>query len=174
MTRAKGARLSRRVGRLGAAVFHYARIAWWGLVSPRLPASEPLVVLQAVVCDGDRVLLSVRSDLRGWELPGGTLEAGESDEEALVREVFEETGLRVQVESRVGDYVRTGFRPHTARIFRCRVASGALAPSHETPVVRWFERDRLPATLLPWYRGPLTDAFAAEAPVERHERLGLQ
>ncbi|MCG8592561.1 MAG: hypothetical protein MJE66_24995, partial [Proteobacteria bacterium] len=46
--------------------------------------------------------------------------------------------------------------------------------SHETPVVRWFERDRLPATLLPWYRGPLTDAFAAGAPIERHERLGLQ
>lgn len=47
-------------------------------------------------------------------------------------------------------------------------------PSSETPLVRWFDPARLPATLFPWYRQPLMDALArAEEPVERHKRQGL-
>jgi 8-oxo-dGTP diphosphatase len=144
------------------------KIAWHGLVAPRVGSREPVFVSQAVVFSENHVLLAVRRDLRGWELPGGHVQTGESREDALVREVHEETGHDVAIERHVGDYVRTGFRPYTASVFRCRVTGGDLRPSAETPVVRWFAIDELPETLFPWFREPLADALAARAePVAR-------
>ena len=168
----KAAGLARR---LASVVPQYARLAYWGLVPPRLGGRDTLVVHQAVVRCERGVLLAVRRDLRGWELPGGHAGPGESDEDALRREVREETGLEVVVERRVGDYQRTGFAPHTARVFACRAVGGSLRPSPETPVVRWFDPGALPSTLFPWYRGPLADALAEHPePVIRHEHQGLR
>ncbi|MDG2334146.1 MAG: NUDIX domain-containing protein [Myxococcota bacterium] len=153
----------------------YFRTAWWGLVSPRLAETEPLTVVQGVVTrpGEEEVLLSVRSDIRGWELPGGGLELDESPEQALAREVEEETGFQVEVEGHVGDYTRTGFRPHTARIYRCRVVAGDLRTSRETPWVEWWPLAGLPETLLPWYRQPLEDAAQnRKRPFARTERQG--
>ena len=153
----------------------YAYLAWWGMVAPRASERTPLVVLQAVIRSERGVLLTVRSDLRGWELPGGNVKPGESETEALHREVREETGLEVALERHVGDYVRTGFRPHRARVYLCRPVSGTPRPSHETPRVCWFDPTALPRTLFPWYRDPLADALAGRAePVERRERQGLR
>lgn len=153
----------------------YGRLAVWGLAAPRLGESRPLVIVQGVVRDeAGRVLLSVRSDLQGWELPGGTLEPGEDAEAALAREVREETGLRVDVGERVGRYVRTGFRPHTALVHRCRPVGGTLRTSRETPRLAWFGMNALPDTLFPWFRLPLEDAQAGRTDVERHQRWGAR
>ncbi len=163
-----------RFGRLARLPVDYASLAWWGLIAPRVAEREALVVLQAVVCSEHGVLLALRRELQGWELPGGAARPGESDEEALRRELHEETGLEVRVESLSGVYVRTGFRPHTARVFRCRVSGGRLRPSEETPRVAWFPTGALPSTLLPWFRGPPLDAtLKSSRPVERLEHQGL-
>ncbi len=162
------------VRRLASVIPNYLEIAWWGLASPRWVESEPLVVYQGVVLRDGRVALAVREDLRGWELPGGKGKPGESAESALKRELKEEIGLDVSVERHVGDYVRTGFRPHTARVYTCRVTGGRLRPSDETPVVRWFDVEQIPTTLFPWYRTPLADALDPTGdPRQRHEHQGL-
>ncbi len=49
-----------------------------------------------VTLDRDRVIL-LRNERGEWELPGGRLEAGESPEECVAREVLEELGLSVEV-----------------------------------------------------------------------------
>ncbi|MDH3212861.1 MAG: NUDIX domain-containing protein [Myxococcales bacterium] len=162
-----------RARRLATVLPHYARIAYWGLLGLRLRGREALVVYQAVVRSERGVLLSVRRDLHGWELPGGNAQPGERGEEALRREVREETGVEVVVERWVGDYRRTGFAPHTARVYACRPVGGTLRPSAETPVVRWFDPGAPPSTLFPWYRVPLADALAEHPePVLRHEHQG--
>ena len=152
----------------------YLKVAWWGLVAPRREGS-PLVVHQGVVLEAGRVLLSVRSDLCGWELPGGNPDPGETGEATLRREILEETGVQVEVERRIGTYLRRGFRPHTAHVWRCRPLAGVPRPSPETPLVRWFALDAVPDTLFPWYRVPLADALADRTEsIERHEQWGLR
>jgi len=61
---------------------------------------RPVVGVGAVVLDGDHVLLIKRghAPLKGhWSLPGGGVETGETLEQAVAREVLEETGLTVEV-----------------------------------------------------------------------------
>lgn len=150
----------------------YASLAWWGLVAPHRE-DEVLTLHQALVVGDQGVLLTLRADLMGWELPGGSALAGESGEEAVCREVAEESGLVVRVERRVGDYQRTGFRPHTARVWRCVALGGELRSSPETPALAWFDPLELPRTLFPWYRGPLADGLVPNAaPVSRVEHQG--
>jgi 8-oxo-dGTP diphosphatase len=71
----------------------------------REPVTREVVVAAAII-DGDRLLAARRTvpaDLAGrWELPGGKVEAGESDEDALVREIREELGVELTLVTRVG------------------------------------------------------------------------
>lgn len=186
-----------RLARLVIGMRDHARTAWWGLVAPHTSESAPLVIVQAAILRPaaaagaaaagpaasspppgaaappavavEEVLLAIRSELFGWELPGGTPNPGESLEAALVREVAEETGLVVEVEGEVGLFVRRGFRPHTAVVFRCRPIAGELAPSRETPRLRWFPAERPPEALFPWFREPLAKARRRGAPPIRVE-----
>ena len=61
---------------------------------------RPVVGVGAVVLDSDRVLLVKRGQapLKGhWSLPGGAVEIGETLEQAIAREVLEETGITIEV-----------------------------------------------------------------------------
>ena len=72
-----------------------------------LIAREPVrVVAGAVISDGRVLLARRRSPAGRWELPGGKVEPGESDEEALERELFEELAIRTKVSRRIGPIVQ--------------------------------------------------------------------
>ena len=67
---------------------------------------DKVVVVAAAIIDNGRLLSAQRAEpprLRGgWELPGGKVEPGETEHEALVRECVEEIGARVVPGRRVG------------------------------------------------------------------------
>lgn len=160
-----------RLGLLARAPLDWAGIAGWGV---RSRAHDPRPLVQAVVTGAEGVLLVLRRELRGWELPGGRVEPGEDERAALARELREESGIEADVGDLVGEYRRSGFAAHRARVYRCRACAGALRPSTETPSVAWFAPEALPATLFPWFLGPLLDALGpGPFPIEREERLGL-
>lgn len=165
---------ARLAGRLERALPDYVHTAGWAISRRLGPTHESLVIVQGVVLSETGVLLTVRVEPRGWELPGGNLEAGEDDETALVREVREETGLEVSVGPLIGEYHRSGFLPHTARVYHCEPRGGVIAPSSETPRVRWWDPEAIPDTLFPWCRQPLRDGLdRLERPVCRHQHQGI-
>jgi 8-oxo-dGTP diphosphatase len=66
----------------------------------RLYPDQPIVGVGAIVFKGDEVLLVRRGKepaLGEWSLPGGAVEVGETLEEALRRELLEETGIEVEI-----------------------------------------------------------------------------
>lgn len=102
------------------------------------------VVGAALVRDG-RVLASRRTDppaLAGlWEFPGGKVERGESDVEALVRELDEELGVVVEVGERLGPELSIAGTA-VLRVYLCRWVSGELTyVDHDDH--RWLSADEL-------------------------------
>src|SRR5438105_11293805 len=84
-----------------------------------------------------QILLGHRRDIDWWNLPGGGMEAGETVEEAVGREVREETGLEVEVEQLVGVYSKPQ-KHEIVLAFRCRVIGGILQATEEIRESRYF------------------------------------
>ncbi|MFK7931346.1 MAG: (deoxy)nucleoside triphosphate pyrophosphohydrolase [Myxococcota bacterium] len=95
-----------------------------------------------------RVLIALRGpgrDLAGlWELPGGKVESGEADAQALVRELREELGVQVQVGERIGvSEHEGGTRPLVLVAYACTLIGGSPQPL-EHRALEWVgERDLL-------------------------------
>lgn len=94
------------------------------------------VSVAGVTLDSGRVLLIKRRDNGQWQAPGGVLELDETVEEGVIREVLEETGVRVEVERLTGVY-KNMCRGVVALVFRCQAVSGEAAPSEEASEVAW-------------------------------------
>jgi 8-oxo-dGTP diphosphatase len=109
----------------------------------------------AVIKDrGNRLLLIKRGHEPGaglWSLPGGRIEPGETDEEAVVREILEETGLRVECRDLLGTVELPGLGGEVIEVsdYRAVVTGGDLAPGDDAEDARWVgaaELDALPLT----------------------------
>jgi 8-oxo-dGTP diphosphatase len=108
----------------------------------------------AILTAGERILLIRRGhepEAGRWSLPGGRVEPGETDHQALVREVREETGLEVVPGPLAGavDRPAPGGRVLVIRDYVATVTGGMLAAGDDAADARWFsmrELDGLPLT----------------------------
>ena len=113
----------------------------------------------AIVTDAaGRLLLIRRGHEPGkglWSLPGGRVEPGETDEQAVVREVREETGLAVAPGRLVGSVRRAapGGRVFDIRDYAASVTGGSLAAGDDADDARWVDQAEFGAL-------PLTDGLA--------------
>ncbi|GCD95323.1 NUDIX hydrolase [Embleya hyalina] len=103
----------------------------------------------AIVLDSEgRVLLVRRAKMPGegrWSLPGGRVEAGETDAVALAREMVEETGLEVTVGPLVGSVSRPAPDGGTYEIrdYACTPHGGTLRAGDDADAVRWIAAGEL-------------------------------
>jgi len=121
----------------------------------------PVQVTAALIRRDGRYLITLRpegSHLSGhWEFPGGKLDPGETLEECVVREVEEETGLRIRVEEKAAEVVH--HYPEMSvhlHFFNCRPVEGKAEPIGCAEVA-WVDREELGA-----YRFPPADARLIE------------
>lgn len=103
-------------------------------------------VVAAVIRDGDRVFATQRGYgpyKDGWEFPGGKVEAGETPEAALKREIEEE----LETEIEVGEYITTIEHDYpdfhlSMRCYWCRIIDGhPVLLEHEA--AKWLSADEL-------------------------------
>lgn len=118
----------------------------------RYPA-KPILGVGALLFDGDLVLLVQRGNepFKGWwSLPGGAVEVGERVEDAVCREVLEETNLKVRV-VRFGEMFERIMPDATGEIeyhyvlldYVCEIYEGSLRAGSDSADARWFSPEEL-------------------------------
>lgn len=142
-----------------------------------------------IIDERGRVLLQRRGDSGDWGLPGGAMELGERIDQSIVREVREETGLKVRVERLVGLYTSPEFDwvypngdqvQFVSALFECQVSGGALhADGDETLELAYFAPDALPpmesfylAQIADWQANRPQAIFGSGAPGQPSQQPG--
>lgn len=137
-----------------------------------MTAKKSIRVVAGLIRRDGKVLLTQRKPGRhlglSWEFPGGKVEAGETDEVALMRELVEELGVKVTVGSRCFETRHQyGAREMHLLVYRCRLIEGE-PKALDVHSVEWVdvkrikEREFLPADM-PLVHG-LAHGLIAEDP----------
>ncbi|MFI7541013.1 (deoxy)nucleoside triphosphate pyrophosphohydrolase [Actinoplanes sp. NPDC049599] len=125
---------------------------------------SPRVIVAAVIVTAGRVLACERAappEVAGrWEFPGGKVEPGETDAQALARECAEELGVRVAVGDRVGPDVPLAHGRAVLRVFTVTLLNGDEPRALEHTAMRWLSADELDS--VPWL--PADRPIVAELP----------
>lgn len=136
-----------------------------GLIGNRLLL---LPSVAAVIHDqAGNLLLQEKASGEGWSLPAGAIEPGETPQQAIIREVMEETGLAITPTAVLGVFGGRDLRytypngdqvEYIVTLFRCHVLEdqGSWA-DNETRSLGYFARDDMPPLALPY---PLPALFA--------------
>lgn len=130
----------------------------------------------------ERILLICRADNGKWAVPGGYMESGENFSEACAREVYEETGLQVEVKRLISIYTN----PHllleypdgnrwqlVVLHFETQVLDGELRPGDESPALSYYgleETKNLAMNLFDRMR--VADSFANQESVLIRNEFG--
>ncbi|MDE2384611.1 MAG: NUDIX domain-containing protein [Alphaproteobacteria bacterium] len=116
----------------------------------------------AAIEEGRRVLLVRHGYIRGWSLPGGGVDKGETLREAAIRELREETGaVATGPLSLHGMFSNEAAFPgdHVALYIVREFERGPFMPSFEIREARFFERDKLPGDMTPGTKARLAEIF---------------
>ena len=147
------ARLSGMVG----GPYHACRRDARALILNGVSGSVIPCVGAVIKDDQGRLLLIKRGHEPGaglWSIPGGRIEPGETDAEALVREMREETGLAVQAGPLLGSVRRPAQDGDVLDIrdYAATVTGGTLRPGDDAAEARWVAVSELPSL-------PITDGL---------------
>lgn len=116
-----------------------------------------IVAAGGIVINDNKEILLVNNPRKGWEFPGGIVEAGETVAQGLIREIKEESGIDVEVINISGIYSNTkkkkGYNgveevPTIVTIdFICKYVLGELATSDESIDSKWFSKEEALETI---------------------------
>ena len=99
----------------------------------------------AVIFNDDNKIYLVKTTynrFHPWGLPGGSLEYGETVEESLLREIWEETSLQIEIERFL--FTKTFAPDRVGLYYLCRIEEGEFHPSDEVSEVGYFSLNDLP------------------------------
>ena len=111
---------------------------------------KTIKVVAAVICDSLENTTKIFATARGygefkgkWEFPGGKIEAGETSQQALIREIQEELDVKIEVGELI-DTIEYDYPTFHLSMdcFRCVVADGEIILK-EAEAARWLDKDEL-------------------------------
>lgn len=112
---------------------------------------SPSVAVDGIIIKNDKIVLIKRGDdpfKDRYALPGGFVDYGETVEDAVIREVKEETGLVVDVYDLLGVYSAKDRDPRShvmSVVFIIKIISGKLMAGDDAKEVGWFDLLDLPS-----------------------------
>lgn len=127
-----------------------------------LTPGHPVVTVDAIIeVEGGIVLIQRKNPPHGWAIPGGFVDYGETLENAVVREMKEETGLDIHIVRQFHTYSAPDRDPrrHTITTVFIATASGLPAAGDDAEDAGVFTRDTLPYDMAFDHREILEDYF---------------
>lgn len=118
---------------------------WMQAAASRLIRPLFQVFAAAVIFDTQNRILLVKTTynrFHPWGLPGGSLEYGETAEETLLREMWEETSLQIEIDRLL--FVKTWAPDRVGLYYLCNITGGAFQPSDEVSELGYFHHEDLP------------------------------
>jgi len=118
-------------------------------------AKQVIRVVVAVIEHRNRYLITQRTESAVlpllWEFPGGRVEPGESDQQALRRELRERIGAEIEICNKMGEHIHEYDRYDVHLLmFSCALAAGGPAPEpRAVRDVRWVNSDDLSSYAFP-------------------------
>lgn len=111
-----------------------------------------IVSAAAIVLNENNELLLIKSPLRGWEMPGGQVEEGESIKQAAIRETKEESGIDIEITKFCGIFQNVN-RSICNTLFLGKPIGGEPTTSFESIEVGYFPiKEALEMVTLPNFR----------------------
>jgi len=110
----------------------------------------PSLTVDGIILEEKKILLIQRKNQPfkdKWALPGGFVEYGEKTEDAVTREVFEETGLNTKIKNLIGVYSDPNRDPrgHTVTVvYNLETSGGSLKASDDASKAEFFDLKDLP------------------------------
>jgi len=106
---------------------------------------QHIVAVGALVRNNHNQILLVKTERRGWELPGGQVEQGEDIFSALGREIEEESGVKIRVEGLAAVYSSVSAPTKAILDFSavCDGKIGKIKTADEILEARFFSRDEV-------------------------------
>jgi 8-oxo-dGTP diphosphatase len=123
-----------------------------------IPAAIGIVLNE----DQTKILLVRRKDTPVWVLPGGGIEPDESPEEAVIREVNEETGYNIRIERKCSEYYPINRLAAFTSVFICNIIDGESCLSSETSAIEFFPSKNLPESLFEIHREWVEEALSSK------------
>jgi ADP-ribose pyrophosphatase YjhB (NUDIX family) len=118
---------------------------WAQIILSRIIRPLFQVFVAAVIIDDNKNIFLVKSTYQRfhpWGLPGGSLEYGEHPEEAVIREVWEETGLKICMEKLL--LVNSWLPDRVGLYYLCKIRDGTFHPTDEVSEFAYFSPESLP------------------------------
>ncbi len=131
------------------------------------PSKKQSVIGVVFNHDRNRVLLIKRRDIPIWVLPGGGVDDNEHPDQAVVRELNEETGYIVKIKQKIGEYSPIHWLTTETHLYECVPIDGLPSIGDETTEIRFFPLDQLPKKMPQPFPSWINDAANFRSLIQR-------
>ncbi len=122
---------------------------WAHFLAAKMVRAKFRAAVAALIFNERGQILLFKHTYRKWEwgIPAGSLEHHEQPADAIIREFYEETSMRLQIEKLL-TVVSARDDHHLTAVYLCKIIGGEFTPSNEVSEMKYFDVNDLPEMLL--------------------------